>query len=128
IDTLLLGNSVNDSTDLVVRLASKGRIVIVIVIGIRISSVTYIKNIVMDLKKIQAPWNVNTSALTFLYNALKDQTYMKNTWKLTPKWRLELIENSLVAVVKKLINNNNKQNNLMTVTFYGNSMYANNRN
>ncbi|CAJ0753856.1 5650_t:CDS:2, partial [Entrophospora sp. SA101] len=98
IDTLLLGNSVNDSTDLVVRLASK------------------------------APWNVNTSALTFLYNALKDQTYMKNTWKLTPKWRLELIENSLVAVVKKLINNNNKQNNLMTVTFYGNSMYANNRN
>ncbi|CAJ0648716.1 8052_t:CDS:2 [Entrophospora sp. SA101] len=45
-----------------------------------------------DLKRIQVPWSVNTPALAFLDNVVKDQTYMKNTWELTPKWRLELIE------------------------------------
>ncbi|CAG8637219.1 14044_t:CDS:2 [Funneliformis mosseae] len=44
------------------------------------------------LKKLQVPWSVNSPALAFLNEVVKDAAYMEQTWELTSKWRAEIIE------------------------------------
>jgi len=47
------------------------------------------KELLIAVKKIQVPWSLNTCALAFISEVVKDEDYMKQTWELTPKWRAE---------------------------------------
>lgn len=44
------------------------------------------------IKKKQVPWSVNTMALEFLSEVVKDEEYMQQTWDLTPVWRQHTID------------------------------------
>ncbi|RQX72457.1 aminotransferase, class I/II superfamily protein [Toxoplasma gondii CAST] len=38
------------------------------------------------IRKHQVPWSLNTLAIAFLSEVVKDYDYMSETWKLTPRW------------------------------------------
>ncbi|KAF9975439.1 hypothetical protein BGZ65_008249 [Modicella reniformis] len=44
------------------------------------------------LKRIQVPWSVNSPALAFLDEVVRDTEYLEETWKLTSIYRAQLIE------------------------------------
>ncbi|TMW69630.1 hypothetical protein Poli38472_001786 [Pythium oligandrum] len=44
------------------------------------------------IKKKQVPWSVNSMALAFVSEVVKDTEYMNKTWEVTPKWRANLVE------------------------------------
>lgn len=44
------------------------------------------------IKKKQVPWSVNTMALAFVSEVVKDDAYMQETWRVTPVWRQHLVE------------------------------------
>lgn len=44
------------------------------------------------IKSKQVPWSVNTMALAFLSEAVKDDEFMQRTWEETPSWRKHLVE------------------------------------
>jgi len=46
---------------------------------------------VSRLKRVQVPWSVNTPALAFLGEAVKDTAYMEEVWAVTPGWRAHLV-------------------------------------
>lgn len=45
-----------------------------------------------ELKRIQVPWSVNSPALAFLDEVVRDTHYLEETWRLTPQLRAELIK------------------------------------
>ncbi|KAF9362682.1 hypothetical protein BGX34_005692 [Mortierella sp. NVP85] len=44
-----------------------------------------------ELKRVQVPWSVNSPALAFLDEVVRDTHYLEETWRLTPLKREELI-------------------------------------
>ncbi|CAG8642710.1 19790_t:CDS:2 [Cetraspora pellucida] len=61
--------------------------------GLRLGSVVCPTSKHFDaLKRIQVPWSVNSPALAFLNTVVRDHGFMDRTWKLTSKWRAELID------------------------------------
>lgn len=46
----------------------------------------------VELKRIQVPWSVNSPALAFLDEVVRDTEYLKETWRVTPIYRTQLIE------------------------------------
>ncbi|GLD95542.1 hypothetical protein PINS_up022802 [Pythium insidiosum] len=44
------------------------------------------------IKKKQVPWSLNSMALAFVSEVVKDTEYMNKTWELTPQWRAHLAE------------------------------------
>lgn len=39
------------------------------------------------IKQNQVPWSVNTMALAFTSEVVKDHAFLQRTWELTPQWR-----------------------------------------
>jgi histidinol-phosphate/aromatic aminotransferase/cobyric acid decarboxylase-like protein len=61
--------------------------------GVRLGSVVAPNETsLLRIKQRQVPWSVNTMALEFLSEVVKDEEYMVQTWQLTPKWRQETID------------------------------------
>jgi histidinol-phosphate/aromatic aminotransferase/cobyric acid decarboxylase-like protein len=46
----------------------------------------------VELKRIQVPWSVNSPALAFLDEVVRDKEYLEETWRVTPIYRAQLIE------------------------------------
>lgn len=44
------------------------------------------------MKKRQVPWSLNSAALAFLTEVVRDDEYMLRTWELTPQWRTRMTE------------------------------------
>jgi histidinol-phosphate/aromatic aminotransferase/cobyric acid decarboxylase-like protein len=56
--------------------------------GVRLGSVVApTVEVAQRIKGRQVPWSVNTMALEFLSEVVKDDDYMQRTWELTPQWR-----------------------------------------
>lgn len=47
------------------------------------------------IKQCQVPWSVNSMALEFLSEVVKDEEYMRKTWEITPTWRQQTIDSIL---------------------------------
>lgn len=61
--------------------------------GVRIGSVVApTVEVAQRIKGRQVPWSVNTMALEFLSEVVKDDEYMQRTWELTPQWRQQTAE------------------------------------
>lgn len=61
--------------------------------GIRLGSVVDpTTGCLQRIKQCQVPWSVNTMALEFLSEVLKDEEYMKRTWEVTPIWRKQTVD------------------------------------
>jgi len=61
--------------------------------GVRLGSVVAPDEAsLLRIKQRQVPWSVNTMALEFLSEVVKDDEYMARTWELTPKWRQATID------------------------------------
>ena len=55
--------------------------------GLRIGSlVAPDSQLRQQVKKMQVPWSVNTPALHFLSEAIRDKQFMEETWRITPEW------------------------------------------
>jgi len=44
------------------------------------------------IRRKQVPWSVNSSALAFLSEVVKDEEYLERTWALTPGWRKHIVK------------------------------------
>mmetsp|Transcript_96397 Transcript_96397/g.201395 ORF Transcript_96397/g.201395 Transcript_96397/m.201395 type:complete len:420 (-) Transcript_96397:568-1827(-) len=56
--------------------------------GVRLGSVVAPSSEALKrLKHCQVPWSVNSMALAFLSEVVKDEEYMQRTWEMTPVWR-----------------------------------------
>jgi len=56
--------------------------------GIRLGSVIApTTQHMIELKKKQVPWTLNTMAIVFAAEVVKDKEYMHQTWKVTTEWR-----------------------------------------
>lgn len=61
--------------------------------GIRLGSVIApTASHALAIKAKQVPWSVNSMALCFLSEVIKDTDYMTQTWKLTPIWRTNIVD------------------------------------
>lgn len=59
--------------------------------GVRLGSVVApTQELQRSVKSKQVPWSVNTIALQFLSEAVKDTDYLKRTWELTPIWNRDM--------------------------------------
>ena len=47
------------------------------------------------MRRIQVPWSVNGPALAFLTAAINDRDYLESTWKTTPVFRKQLVDEIL---------------------------------
>lgn len=64
--------------------------------GVRLGSVVCpTKESLMRIRKKQVPWSVNTSALAFLSEVVKDDEYMNKTWEVTAGWRQHTVDELL---------------------------------
>lgn len=62
--------------------------------GIRLGSIlTPTESYANELRRIQVPWSVNGPALAFLSAAIKDKDYLESTWRTTPVFRQNLVDN-----------------------------------
>ncbi|CAG8612406.1 pyridoxal phosphate-dependent transferase [Gigaspora rosea] len=90
--------------------------------GLRLGSVVCPTSKHFDaLKKIQVPWSVNSPALAFLNTVVRDQNYMDLTWKLTSKWRAELIDR-LKVISNSIVTFHNDP--MLAWEFYGNDFLS----
>ena len=56
--------------------------------GVRLGSVVCpTQESLIRIRKKQVPWSVNSSALAFLSEVVKDEEYMQQTWDITHVWR-----------------------------------------
>lgn len=44
------------------------------------------------IKKKQVPWSVNSMALAFVSEVVKDTEYMEKTWEVTSQWRAHVVQ------------------------------------
>jgi len=60
--------------------------------GLRLgSAIAPTTQLMIDLKKKQVPWSLNSMAIAFAAEVVKDIEYMKETWKVTSDWRKQTV-------------------------------------
>jgi histidinol-phosphate/aromatic aminotransferase/cobyric acid decarboxylase-like protein len=61
--------------------------------GIRLGSIlTPTEEAATEMRRIQVPWSVNGPALAFLSAAIRDELYLKDTWRTTSQYRKALVD------------------------------------